>query len=89
MDLGLPDISGFEVCRHIKDNPKTRSIPVIILTGNTSNNAKIEGNMEANADLFLNKPIGIDDLKKAVNMMFEKVAKKKLLLRNSLKTRFD
>lgn len=89
VDLGLPDINGFEVCRHIKDNPKTRSIPIIILTGNTSNAAKIEGNMAANADLFLNKPISIDDLKKAVTMMFEKAAKRKLLLRNSLKTRFD
>lgn len=89
VDLGLPDISGFEVCRAIKDNPKTRSIPTIILTGNTSNAAKIEGNLEANADLFLNKPFSIDDLKKAVTMMFEKAAKKKLLLRNSLKTRFD
>lgn len=87
VDLGLPDISGFEVCRAIKNNPRTRSIPIIILTSNTSNAAKIEGNLEANADLFLNKPFDIGDLKKAIALVFEKAMKKKLLLRNSLKSR--
>lgn len=87
VDLGLPDISGFEVCRAIKNNPRTRSIPIIILTSNTSNAAKIEGNLEANADLFLNKPFDIADLKKAIALVFEKAAKKRLLLRNSLKPR--
>lgn len=89
VDLGLPDVSGMEVCRAIKDNPKTRSIPVIILTGNTSNSAKITSNLEGHADLFLNKPISVDDLKNAVTMTLENAAKKKLLLRNSLRTRFD
>jgi len=88
VDLGLPDIHGLEVCRTIKENPKTRAIPIIILTGNTSNVAKIQGNLDANADLFLNKPISTDDLKKAVAMVFEKSEKRKMLLRNSLKTRF-
>jgi len=89
IDLGLPDMHGLEVCRTIKEDPKTRSVPIIILTGNSSNVAKIEANLDANADLFLNKPISIDDLNKAVAMVFEKSGKKKLLLRNSLKTRFD
>ena len=89
IDLGLPDMHGLEVCRTIKEDPKTRSVPIIILTGNSSNVAKIEANLDANAALFLNKPISIDDLNKAVAMVFEKSGKKKLLLRNSLKTRFD
>ena len=89
IDLGLPDMHGLEVCRTIKEDPKTRSVPIIILTGNSSNVAKIEANLDANADLFLNKPISIDDLNKAVAMVFEKSEKKKLLLRNSLKTRFN
>ena len=89
VDLGLPDINGLEVCRAIKENPRTRSIPIIILTGNTSNVAKIEGNLAGGADLFLNKPISTDDLKKSVTMVLEKAKKKKLLLRNSLKTRLD
>ncbi len=89
IDLGLPDINGMEVCLSIKENPKTRAIPVIILTGNTSNVARIQGNLNASAELFLNKPISTDDLKKAVAMMFEKSEKKKMLLRNSIKTRLE
>lgn len=89
IDLGLPDISGMEICKNIKGNPLTRSVPIIILTGNTTNVAKIEGNLEANADLFLNKPLSPEDLKKAVASIFEKSEKKKLLLRNSLRPRLN
>lgn len=85
VDLGLPDMHGMEVCRAIKEDPKTSSTPVIILTGNTSNEARIMGNLDASVELFLNKPISIDDLKKAILMIFEKSEKKKLLLRNSIK----
>ena len=87
VDLGLPDIPGMEVCRGIKGNPKTSSTPVIILTGNDSNEARIAGNLDASVELFLNKPISIDDLKKAVEMIFENSEKKKLLLRNSIKNK--
>lgn len=85
VDLGLPDMNGLEICRKIKEDPKTASIPVIVLTGNNSNNARIEANLDASAELFLNKPIGVKDLKKAVEMVLEKSEKKKLLLRNAIK----
>lgn len=85
VDLGLPDMNGLEICRKIKEDPKTASIPVIVLTGNNSNNARIEANLDASAELFLNKPISMEDLKKAVEMVFEKSEKKKLLLRNAIK----
>ena len=32
LDVGLPDLSGYEVCRRLRDNPATREIPVIFLT---------------------------------------------------------
>ena len=89
VDLGLPDMSGIQVCEFIKEDPKTRSTPIIILTGNTSNEARIKGNLCANADLFLNKPIEIADLRTAVATILEKAEKKKLLLRNSFKARLD
>lgn len=85
VDLGLPDMNGLEICRKIKEDPKTASIPVIVLTGNNSNNARIEANLDASAELFLNKPISMEDLRKAVEMVFEKSEKKKLLLRNAIK----
>lgn len=89
VDLGLPDISGMEVCRAIKEDPRTRCIPVIILTGDSSNGARIAGNLCNSVELFLNKPVSIDDLKKAVALSFEKADKKKLLLRNSVRSRLE
>lgn len=85
VDLGLPDMNGLEICRKIKEDPKTASIPVIILTGNNSNDARIEANLDASVELFLNKPISAEDLKKAVQLVFEKSEKKKLMLRNAIK----
>ncbi len=87
LDLNLPDMNGMQICMSIKEDPKTRATPVIILTGNNSNEARIKSNFEAKADLFLNKPINTDDLKGAVKMMLETAEKRKLLLRNSIRTR--
>jgi len=81
VDLGLPDINGMEVCLAIRENPRTRRMPIMILTGNVSNEARIKGNLEADADLFLNKPIELKDLKKAVENLLGKAEKNKLLLR--------
>jgi len=89
VDLGLPDVNGIQVCEFIKEDPKTRATPIIILTGNTTNDARIKGNLFANAELFLNKPIEITDLRSAVATILEKAEKKKLLLRNSYKSRLD
>src|SRR6516164_4111740 len=33
LDIGLPNVDGFEVCRRLKEHPATRGIPVIFLTG--------------------------------------------------------
>lgn len=83
IDLGLPDINGLEVCKAIKDNPRTRHTKVIILTGNTSNEARIESNIGARAELFLNKPIQIADLRSAVAKLLDRSEKEKLMLRAS------
>lgn len=85
VDLGLPDINGMEVCLAIKGNPKTRSMPIMILTGDVSNESRIKGKLEANADLFLNKPIELGDLKKAVENLLGKAEKKNLPLRGVYK----
>jgi DNA-binding response OmpR family regulator len=87
LDLNLPDMNGMQICMCIKEDPKTRATPVIILTGNSSNEARIKSNLEAKADLFLNKPINTDDLKSAIKSMLETAEKRKLLLRNSIRTR--
>jgi putative two-component system response regulator len=55
LDLDLPVLNGYEVCRQIKDNPVTRLIPIIIITGRPASEAKVRS-WELGADDFLTKP---------------------------------
>ncbi len=55
LDLMMPGMSGFEVCVKLKENPKTRHIPVIIITGMSDKEANVQA-LEAGADDFLIKP---------------------------------
>ncbi|HBU70409.1 MAG TPA: hypothetical protein DEE98_08540 [Elusimicrobia bacterium] len=55
LDNYMPGVSGSEICREIKDDPKTRLIPVVMLTGYTETPDKLEA-IEAGADDFINKP---------------------------------
>jgi putative two-component system response regulator len=43
LDVEMPEISGFEVCRALKDEPATASIPIIFLTGKAEAQAQVEG----------------------------------------------
>ncbi len=56
LDIMMPGINGYEVCRRIKASETTRSIAVIMITALSSEDARIEG-LEAGADEFLVKPI--------------------------------
>ena len=72
LDIGLPDMSGVEVCKKIKSNSATRKIPVIILTAFKNNPTKMKTTLTAPADFFLNKPVKNEDLLGAVKTMLEK-----------------
>jgi two-component system, NtrC family, sensor kinase len=57
LDVKLPDISGYEVCRRIKSNPTTGTIPVLqISAAFTSNESKVMA-LEGGADGFLTHPV--------------------------------
>lgn len=62
LDLVLPDISGNEVCRWLKKDQDTESIPIIMLTAQGSTTEKIAG-LEAGADDYLPKPYNEAELK--------------------------
>ena len=55
LDLMIPGPDGFQVCRAIKDDLQTRSIPVVILTGKKSS-IDLERGRVAGADAYLTKP---------------------------------
>jgi cyclic di-GMP phosphodiesterase len=61
LDVVMPGKSGYELCREIKEDPQTRLIPVVLITGLTDREDKVRG-IEAGADDFLNKPIFPEEL---------------------------
>ncbi|MBU2530865.1 MAG: response regulator, partial [Elusimicrobia bacterium] len=82
LDVGLPDMSGLEVCKKVKTDISTRRIPVIILTVHNDNQTKMKANLEAHADLFLNKPIDNNDLLSSITMLLNKASANKILRLN-------
>ena len=61
MDVLLPGLSGFDVCRKLKESDATRDIPVIFLTALTSAEDKIEGFRAGGVD-YLTKPLQLDEV---------------------------
>src|SRR6266446_673676 len=62
LDVNLPDINGFEVCRRIKAHPGTRSIPVLHISAcYVTSTDKVHG-LEGGADGYLTKPVEPQEL---------------------------
>lgn len=61
LDIRMPGMDGFEVCRRLKEDPETRLLPVVFLTGLDSREARLQG-LEAGATDFLSKPFDLVEL---------------------------
>lgn len=68
LDIMMPKMSGFEVCKQIKSNPETRQIQVIMVTA-LSETGDIERATECGTDDFLTKPIDRKGLVELVRTM--------------------
>ncbi len=61
LDLMLPGLSGFEVCRLLKGDPRTYRIPIIMLSAKAQVNDRVEG-LELGADDYVTKPFSTREL---------------------------
>ncbi len=61
LDVMMPRRTGFAVCRSIKNDPQTRLVPVVLVTGLSNSEDRIQG-IECEADDFLCKPVNKEEL---------------------------
>lgn len=70
LDVMMPEVDGFTVCRKIKEDPRLKDIPVIFLTAKGGGEALAEG-FESGAVMYINKPFTANKLLTIVNTMLE------------------
>ena len=68
MDLMMPEMSGFEICQHLKRSGKTRNIPLIAITGYDSRDNRLKI-FAAGIDDYLPKPFDIKTLLKKIKAL--------------------
>ena len=61
LDIGLPDIDGFELCKTLRQDKVTKDYPIIMLTAKGEDRDKIEG-LKLGADDYITKPYNADEL---------------------------
>lgn len=87
LDVMMPDMDGFQVCRTLKNTPKWKHIPIILITALTGKDDLARG-IEAGADDFLNKPVNGLELRARVKSML-RIRKQYDDLQESLRLRED
>jgi two-component system, OmpR family, phosphate regulon response regulator PhoB len=71
LDLMLPDLSGTEVCRRLRDNPRTRDIPLIMCTAKGDEIDRVVG-FEVGADDYVVKPYSVRELLLRIRAMLRR-----------------
>jgi DNA-binding response OmpR family regulator len=68
LDLALPAMSGFRVCEQVRSAPRTRTVPVLVITARTSVQDHTFA-LEVGADAFLEKPFKLKEFENEVNAL--------------------
>jgi two-component system, OmpR family, alkaline phosphatase synthesis response regulator PhoP len=72
LDLNLPHMSGFEMCRRLRAEAPTARVPILILTARTDESDKVLG-LNIGADDYITKPFGMRELVARVNAVLRRV----------------
>jgi two-component system phosphate regulon response regulator PhoB len=73
LDLMLPDVPGTEICRQIKADPRTRHVPVVMLTAKSEEVDRVVG-FELGADDYVTKPFSVRELVLRLRAVLRRVA---------------
>ncbi len=68
LDVMMPDFDGLDVLAHVRANPKTSELPVILVTAHTDREHRVRG-IQAGADDFLEKPVDAELLKARIRTL--------------------
>ena len=77
LDIMLPDIDGYEVCKRLRTNSRTSHIPVIFLTQKDERSDKLQG-LELGADDYITKPFDIEELRLRVQNAIKRAERESL-----------
>jgi diguanylate cyclase (GGDEF)-like protein len=83
LDVDMPDINGFEVCRRLKADPATAAIPIVFLTGAASTDEKLHG-LELGAVDYVTKPFDPAELRARVRISLRTKALVDMLSRTAM-----
>ena len=68
LDVMMPEPNGFVVCKRLKDNPKYKHIPIVLLTAKITESDKFWG-QEAGADAYITKPYNPEELMSTITTL--------------------
>ncbi|MBT4540726.1 response regulator [Candidatus Woesearchaeota archaeon] len=67
LDLMMPGVNGYELCKALRENPKTRNVPVLILSAKSQMNDKLHA-IDVGADDYMTKPFDPMELVKRIKL---------------------
>jgi signal transduction histidine kinase/DNA-binding response OmpR family regulator len=70
LDISMPNMDGFEVCRRLKSDPGTRHIPITMISGQMADPQSRSQSLNLGADGFLRKPFNTAELISQIRVMF-------------------
>jgi Response regulators consisting of a CheY-like receiver domain and a winged-helix DNA-binding domain len=68
LDIVMPNMNGYELCRHIKKNPKTQNIPVVMCSSKSEDFDRIWG-IRQGADAYISKPFRPEELLSTIKQL--------------------